>query len=118
MAIIGVVIGRSQAARCSVSLSPEMETPTPCDAETLKGWRHAQVNPTNPTGDYLSIEALKRHIEESCRPGTTVMVDESMQVGARRRLHVALVCSLRGDAASRGDPMVGAGKNEITTEVD
>ena len=50
------------------------------DGRRLRRLWYKQVNPTNPTGEYLEVEALKRHIEESCRPGTTVLVDESMQV--------------------------------------
>jgi len=37
------------------------------------------VNPTNPTGDYMRIEALKSYIQKRCRRGTSVLVDESMQ---------------------------------------
>jgi histidinol-phosphate/aromatic aminotransferase/cobyric acid decarboxylase-like protein len=37
------------------------------------------VNPTNPTGDYMRIEALKSYIKQRCRRGTCVLVDESMQ---------------------------------------
>ena len=37
------------------------------------------VNPTNPTGDYMRIEALKNYIKQRCRRGSAVLVDESMQ---------------------------------------
>ncbi|CAM9237264.1 unnamed protein product [Phaeothamnion confervicola] len=37
------------------------------------------VNPTNPTGDYWTVPEMRRYIETSCAPGTTVIVDESMQ---------------------------------------
>lgn len=37
------------------------------------------VNPTNPTGDYMRIEALKSYIQARCRRGSCVLVDESMQ---------------------------------------
>ncbi|CAM9566862.1 unnamed protein product [Chrysoparadoxa australica] len=37
------------------------------------------VNPTNPTGDYWSVPEVKAHIETTCAPDTTVIVDESMQ---------------------------------------
>ncbi|CAM9677941.1 unnamed protein product, partial [Heterosigma akashiwo] len=37
------------------------------------------VNPTNPTGDYWNKAEAKAYIEEQCEPGTTVIVDESMQ---------------------------------------
>ncbi|KAI8827162.1 pyridoxal phosphate-dependent transferase [Fimicolochytrium jonesii] len=37
------------------------------------------VNPNNPTGDYMNIEALKKYIEETVADNTDVMVDESMQ---------------------------------------
>jgi len=37
------------------------------------------VNPTNPTGDYMRIHALKNYIKKRCRRGTCVLVDESMQ---------------------------------------
>lgn len=32
------------------------------------------VNPTNPTGDYLSVEDMKSYIEENCPEGHTVIV--------------------------------------------
>eukprot|EP00158_Paraphelidium_tribonemae_P008977 Partr_v1_DN28739_c1_g1_i5_m61661 putative Aminotransferase class I and II len=38
------------------------------------------VNPTNPTGDYMDVEAMKRWIEVNVRDGSTVTVDESMQL--------------------------------------
>mmetsp|Transcript_30100 Transcript_30100/g.44009 ORF Transcript_30100/g.44009 Transcript_30100/m.44009 type:complete len:398 (+) Transcript_30100:258-1451(+) len=37
------------------------------------------VNPTNPTGDYMRVDALKCYIQNRCRRGTSVLVDESMQ---------------------------------------
>lgn len=37
------------------------------------------VNPTNPTGDYWSVDEMKNFIATSCDRGTTVIVDESMQ---------------------------------------
>ena len=37
------------------------------------------VNPSNPTGDYLSVNKIMRYIEENCTGGSTVIVDESMQ---------------------------------------
>eukprot|EP00960_Hanusia_phi_P050928 760499-Hanusia_phi.AAC.10 len=37
------------------------------------------VNPTNPSGDYMRIEELKAYIENNCKPGSVVIVDESMQ---------------------------------------
>ena len=37
------------------------------------------VNPTNPTGDYMRIEELKSYIQQRCRRGSAVLVDESMQ---------------------------------------
>ena len=37
------------------------------------------VNPTNPTGDYMHIDALKSYIKKRCRRGSCVLVDESMQ---------------------------------------
>lgn len=37
------------------------------------------VNPNNPTGAYSSVGGLKSMIEEQCRPGSHVIVDESMQ---------------------------------------
>lgn len=40
----------------------------------------AIVNPCNPTGDYLSINQMKAYIEKMCERGTTVLVDESMQL--------------------------------------
>ena len=30
---------------------------------------HVFVNPTNPTGEYLSVEKTKSYIEETCRNG-------------------------------------------------
>ena len=39
-----------------------------------------QVNPTNPTGDYMPINEMMSYIEEQCQPGSTVIVDESMQL--------------------------------------
>ena len=39
------------------------------------------VNPTNPTGEYMSVETIKQVIERECRDGPcTVIVDESMQM--------------------------------------
>jgi histidinol-phosphate/aromatic aminotransferase/cobyric acid decarboxylase-like protein len=40
----------------------------------------AIVNPCNPTGDYLSVHQMKAYIEKTCETGTTVLVDESMQL--------------------------------------
>lgn len=44
----------------------------------------AVVNPCNPTGEYLPIEALKEYIAEEAatrgKPGCCVLVDESMQL--------------------------------------
>jgi len=40
----------------------------------------AIVNPCNPTGDYLNIDQMKAYIEKMCERGTTVLVDESMQL--------------------------------------
>ena len=37
------------------------------------------VNPTNPTGDYLTITEMKSYIETNCGDGSFVVVDESMQ---------------------------------------
>ena len=37
------------------------------------------VNPTNPTGDYLPVEAMKHYIETHCGDGSFVVIDESMQ---------------------------------------
>lgn len=38
------------------------------------------VNPTNPTGDYLTIDQMKHYIESTCTDDDhTVIVDESMQ---------------------------------------
>lgn len=37
------------------------------------------VNPTNPTGDYSRVEAMKNYIFQRCRRGSCVLVDESMQ---------------------------------------
>lgn len=37
------------------------------------------VNPTNPTGDYLSVEEMKKYIESHCGEGSFVVIDESMQ---------------------------------------
>mmetsp|Transcript_20649 Transcript_20649/g.32305 ORF Transcript_20649/g.32305 Transcript_20649/m.32305 type:complete len:382 (+) Transcript_20649:246-1391(+) len=37
------------------------------------------VNPTNPTGDYMTIDKLKDYLESTCKAGTAVIVDESMQ---------------------------------------
>lgn len=39
----------------------------------------AMVNPTNPTGDYMEIEEMKKYIEDTCPDNHTVIVDESMQ---------------------------------------
>jgi len=38
------------------------------------------VNPTNPTGNYMGVEEVKAHIEQIADPGTTILVDESMQL--------------------------------------
>merc|ERR550514_2566173 len=40
----------------------------------------AVINPCNPTGEYLPIEEMKKYIETTCQPSTTVLVDESMQL--------------------------------------
>lgn len=37
------------------------------------------VNPTNPTGDYLNVDEMKRFIETNCGDGSYVVIDESMQ---------------------------------------
>ena len=37
------------------------------------------VNPTNPTGDYLPVEEMKKYIEVHCGDGSFVVIDESMQ---------------------------------------
>ena len=37
------------------------------------------VNPTNPTGDYLSVSEMKNYIETNCGNGSHVVIDESMQ---------------------------------------
>jgi histidinol-phosphate/aromatic aminotransferase/cobyric acid decarboxylase-like protein len=37
------------------------------------------VNPTNPTGDYLPVEEMKKFIETNCGNGSFVVIDESMQ---------------------------------------
>ncbi|DAZ97655.1 TPA: hypothetical protein N0F65_003973 [Lagenidium giganteum] len=37
------------------------------------------VNPTNPTGDYLQVEEMKKYIEEHCPDDHTIIIDESMQ---------------------------------------
>ena len=50
----------------------------------------AIANPCNPTGEYLSVERLKRYVEKSCGKATTVLVDESLQLWRgpdRRRTH-------------------------------
>jgi histidinol-phosphate/aromatic aminotransferase/cobyric acid decarboxylase-like protein len=51
-------------------------------AEVQKGTFQlmAIVNPCNPTGDYLTIPQMKAYIEKVCERGTTVLVDESMQL--------------------------------------
>jgi len=38
------------------------------------------VNPCNPTGDFLLVEEIKSLIENNCESGSTVLVDESMQI--------------------------------------
>jgi len=40
----------------------------------------AVINPCNPTGEYLPVEDMKKYIERTCKPSTTVLVDESMQL--------------------------------------
>jgi histidinol-phosphate/aromatic aminotransferase/cobyric acid decarboxylase-like protein len=37
------------------------------------------VNPTNPTGDYLPVDEMKKFIETNCGDGSFVVIDESMQ---------------------------------------
>lgn len=37
------------------------------------------VNPTNPTGDYLEVEEMKKYIETYCPDNHTIIIDESMQ---------------------------------------
>lgn len=37
------------------------------------------VNPTNPTGDYLNVNEMKKYIEDHCGDGSFVVIDESMQ---------------------------------------
>uniref|UniRef100_A0AAV1ULU5 Aminotransferase class I/classII large domain-containing protein n=1 Tax=Peronospora matthiolae TaxID=2874970 RepID=A0AAV1ULU5_9STRA len=37
------------------------------------------VNPTNPTGDYMDVEEMKRYIATNCPDNHTIIVDESMQ---------------------------------------
>ncbi|TFJ82504.1 hypothetical protein NSK_006183 [Nannochloropsis salina CCMP1776] len=52
---------------------------TTTDASDASASLLCMVNPTNPTGDYMSVEAMKAYIEGTSAPGTTVIVDESMQ---------------------------------------
>jgi len=40
----------------------------------------ALVNPCNPTGEYFTVERMKKYIEDTCSNNTTVLVDESMQL--------------------------------------
>ena len=37
------------------------------------------VNPTNPTGDFMSLETIKSYLETTVSEGSVVLVDESMQ---------------------------------------
>ncbi|TMW69630.1 hypothetical protein Poli38472_001786 [Pythium oligandrum] len=37
------------------------------------------VNPTNPTGDYMEVEEMKKYIETYCPDNHTIIIDESMQ---------------------------------------
>lgn len=37
------------------------------------------VNPTNPTGDYMDVAAMKAYIEAHCPDNHTIIIDESMQ---------------------------------------
>lgn len=49
------------------------------------------VNPTNPTGDYLKVDAIKAYIEQNAAPGACqVRLDLLSQMGARR---LGYVCS-------------------------
>jgi histidinol-phosphate/aromatic aminotransferase/cobyric acid decarboxylase-like protein len=45
------------------------------------------VNPNNPTGEYMGVEDMKKWVEDNCKDGSHVIVDESMQpwVGAHWR---------------------------------
>lgn len=36
------------------------------------------VNPTNPTGDFWNLDTMQRYVEERCRAGSALIVDESM----------------------------------------
>jgi histidinol-phosphate/aromatic aminotransferase/cobyric acid decarboxylase-like protein len=39
---------------------------------------HVIVNPTNPTGDYLSLSEMQHYLENNCKDGSYVIIDESM----------------------------------------
>eukprot|EP00667_Euglena_gracilis_P012421 EG_transcript_12756 len=60
------------AAACGYKILRQ-DDPTPATLTCI-------VNPCNPTGDYLHVEEIKAWIEKNCADGTTVMVDESMQL--------------------------------------
>jgi len=40
----------------------------------------AMINPNNPTGEYSCVEDMKKYIETTSQPSTTVLIDESMQL--------------------------------------
>lgn len=63
----------------------EYERSSKADGRETLAWNDPKavltcmVNPTNPTGDYLEVEAMKKYIEDNCPDNHTIIVDESMQ---------------------------------------
>lgn len=57
-----------------------LKIPTDSFAPSKPASVYSLVNPTNPTGDYMSIDKLKQWICDNVSHGATVTVDESMQL--------------------------------------
>lgn len=63
----------------------EYERSSTADGRETLAWNDPKavltcmVNPTNPTGDYMQVEEMKKYIETNCPDHHTVIVDESMQ---------------------------------------
>ncbi|GLD95542.1 hypothetical protein PINS_up022802 [Pythium insidiosum] len=63
----------------------EYERSSKADGRETLAWNDSNavltclVNPTNPTGDYMDVEAMKKYIETHCPDNHTIIIDESMQ---------------------------------------
>ncbi|CAI5743448.1 unnamed protein product [Peronospora destructor] len=69
----------------TVTQYKEYERSSQADGRETLAWNDPKaaltclVNPTNPTGDYMGVEEMKRYIATNCPDDHTIIVDESMQ---------------------------------------